>query len=175
MAGRSRFAEHPDGRGTARADRGGGDPGQGQHGGGGDPGQVRPRDGQRRDGVTGGELVVGDGFRGHQDRIRSGGQGGHQLGGGAAGEVAVLQGGHRRDGGRVHPVQVLQVGADVGEPVQQRFHRAHPGHDGERGGGVRGHGGGGGFGDGDVGAVAQLRVGLGLLRVGGVEGGGGRR
>src|SRR5664279_2277460 len=59
------------------------------------------------DGVTGGELVVGDGFRRHQDRIRPGGQGGHQLGGGAAGEVAVLQGGHRRDGGRVHPVQVL--------------------------------------------------------------------
>ena len=125
------------------------------------------------DQVAGVQLVVLHGLGGDQDRVRLAREGVHQSAGGAALEVGVLQRGGVADVVRAHPVEVLQVGADVGEAVLDGFDAAHARHGGELGGGLRVHRGAGGDGDGDVGAVGQLRVGLGLLAVGGVEGGGG--
>src|SRR5205823_2342844 len=120
------------------------------------------------DRVAGRELEVVDGLDADEQVVGALGEAPHQLVGGAAREVGVLQGCGLGDGARSDAVEVLQVGADVGEAVLEGFDVPYAG---DLQGGPDGgwDAGAGRFGDSDVGAVGQPGVDLGLLVIGGVE------
>jgi Histidine kinase-, DNA gyrase B-, and HSP90-like ATPase len=110
-----------------------------------------------------------DGFGAHQDRVGLAGEPADELAGGAAGEVGVLELGGGDHGGGAHAVEVLEVSADVGEAVLHRLDPFDPWDGSEARGGSGADDHAGRLGHGDVGAVGQPCVDVGLLAVGGVE------
>jgi len=127
------------------------------------------------DGVARVELEVLDGFVADQQRVGLGGQSADQGLGRSALEVRVLQARGSDDRARPNAVQVLQVGSDVHEAVLDGLDTLHALDPCE----TRCSGGTdvrpGRLGDRHVGAVRELSIDLGLLTVGRVEHGGGRR
>ena len=119
------------------------------------------------------ELEVLDRLRTHEHTVRLLREFRDQRSRGAAREVCVLEFRCIDDGRGTHAVQVLEIRTDVREPVLQGLDRRHPRKGAEALGAGRSDGAPGGFGHGDVGAVGQSGVDLGLRAIGAVEDRGG--
>ena len=117
------------------------------------------------------QLIIADGFIGHQHAIGCIGQQGQNLRRRSTGEIGV---GCRRSpaqSGGVDAVQILQIGPDIGEAVLHRLRSRCAGQVGQIGQ-MRACGPVGGAKDRDIGPVGQFGIDPGLGIVRGVEDGG---